>query len=209
MLVLKVKRPLLRTSVSVLAVMLMTSGAVAEDELTAGTEPGQDVISVDGDSGPDVGTDPIYEIDPLPPVDPGEDPGEDIAVGEPDPGEDPLPGDPDPGDGADGGNPGGDIVIYDEVILIEGDIGSEDPLTLEDVPGVEVTLDGDPASDCGGCEYQSFGAPEAPAVQRGEVSQKARRSTVGSTAVKNSCLDPERYVPWLCDWQKDLGLIGQ
>ena len=203
MYVFKVKRPLLRASVSVLAVMLMTSGAVAEDELTAGAEPGQDVISVDGDPGPDVGTDPIYEIDPLP----GEDPP---PGGEPLPGEDPLPGDPDPGDGTDGENPGGDIVIYDgEVILFEGDIGIEDPGTLEDVPGVEVTLDGDPASDCGGCEYQSFGAPEAPAVQRGEVSQKARRSTDGSTAVKNSCLDPERYVPWLCDWQKDLGLIGR
>lgn len=34
----KVNVPLFKTSISVLAVILMTSGAIAEDEITAGTE---------------------------------------------------------------------------------------------------------------------------------------------------------------------------
>ena len=186
---LKVSIPVLRASASVLAVMLMTSGAVAEDEITAGTEPGDGEVS-SGNSPPE---DPIYVID-----DSVEITDEGIAVGEPDP-------------------TGGEVVPDDgEVIPVEGATGevtgevTGDGTVVED-PDVVVIYYGS-AADCGGCEYQSSAGPELPMIARGaEVQRSVARRSAGATttAVKNSCLDPERYVAWLCDWQKDLGLIGQ
>ena len=43
------------------------------------------------------------------------------------------------------------------------------------------------------------------------VPQYSSVSLAGSVtaAAKDSCADPERYVAWMCDWQKGLGLIGQ
>lgn len=195
----KVSRPVV--SVSVLAVMLMTSGAVAEDEIAAGTEPADGEVSYENYPPED----PIYVIDePVGTTDEG------IAVGEPDP-------------------TGGGVVTDDgEVIFVEGlpedgvgdDGMGEDPGTGLGDPDILVTYDGS-VSDCGGCEYQSGGGPELPMTPGTPAAHAAAAGTPAAHAViarsagsvtsaaKDSCADPERYVAWMCDWQKGLGLIGQ
>ena len=221
---LKVNVPLLRTSASVLAVMLVTSGAYAEDEITAGTGSGGDgsggdgVLIDDGQTQDEV----IFVVDPLPDDIGGGEGGEviddgliivvvtgDDGTGEDGTGEDGTgeDGTGEDGTGVDGtGEDGtGDDGTVDgtdgvEIIDIQDFGGGE----VGDLPDV-LSQDGG-MSDCGGCEYQMGAGPtNTPA---GATAQTSRSDFV-SAPVKDICADPELYVAWMCDWQKGLGLIGQ
>ena len=219
---LKVNVPLLRTSASVLAVMLVTSGAYAEDEITAGTDPRDDGVLVeDGQTQDEV----IFVVDPLPDDIGGGEGGEggeviddgliivvvtgDDGTGEDGTGEDGTgeDGTGEDGTGVDGtGEDGtGDDGTVDgtdgvEIIDNEGFGGGE----VGDLPDV-LAQDGG-MSGCGGCEYQMGAGPtNTPA---GATAQTSRSDFV-SAPVKDICADPELYVAWMCDWQKGLGLIGQ
>ena len=180
--------PVLRASASVLAVMLMTSGAVAEDEITAGTEPGDGAVSYENYPPED----PVVVIDDSVVFTDGG-----IADGGPDPTDGAVVPDE------------GEVILVEEVILVDEGTGEDNGAAGED-PDIMVTYDSS-VSDCGGCEFQSSVGPGLPVIPGGAEVQRTVARGAGATtaAVKNSCLDPERYVGWLCDWQKDLGLIGQ
>ena len=216
---LKVNVPLLRTSASVLAVMLVTSGAYAEDEITAGTDPRDDGVLVeDGQTQDEV----IFVVDPLPDDIGGGEGGEviddgliivvvtgdegtgDDGTGEDGTGEDGTGDDSTgvDGTGEDGTGDDGTVDGTDGVEIIDNeDFGGGEVGDLPDV----LAQDGG-MSDCGGCEYQMGAGPtNTPA---GATAQTSRSDFV-SAPVKDICADPELYVAWMCDWQKGLGLIGQ
>ena len=217
----KVNVPLLRTSASVLAVILVTSGAFAEDEDTAGTEPGDGGIAYENYPP----TDLIYVTDPLPPEYPEEDIFDDEPVPVDDTGDDGTgddgtgdddTGDDGTGDDGTGGDGTIDIGIIDDGTGGDGadgdgaDGGAGDGEVGTVGSDVVMTYDFGPESECGGCEYQNSAGPVLPSAPGGDVVQRSvRRSAASTTAVKDSCVDPERYVAWMCDWQKDLGLIGR
>ena len=216
---LKVNVPLLRTSASVLAVMLVTSGAYAEDEITAGTDPRDDGVLVDDGQTQD---EVIFVVDPLPDDIGGGEGGEviddgliivvvtgdegtgDDGTGEDGTGEDGTgdEGTGDEGTGEDGTGDDGTVDGTDGVEIIDNeDFGGGEVGDLPDV----LSQDGG-MSDCGGCEYQMGAGPtNTPA---GATAQTSRSDFV-SAPVKDICADPELYVAWMCDWQKGLGLIGQ
>ena len=176
--------------VSVFALMMLTSGVMAQDavdpseEIIIGT--GDGTVSDDGilpDDGGIVVVEPICTDTECSNGDGGivedgivED-GGDVVYD----------------DGQVGGEDGGEVIATDggEVVI---DDGNGDP-------EVVYTLELGPESQCGGCEYNMAGAP-SPAI-----APVRKHSVNRSPAARNTCLTPELYVPWLCDWQK--GLLGQ
>lgn len=181
--------------VSVFALMMLTSGAMAQD---VGALPEEIVIGADDGTASDDGTLPddggISVVDPIcTDTDCSNGDGGIVEVGIV---EDVIVedgGDVDYDDGQSGGEDGGEVIATDdgEVIIDDGNGDPEVMYNLE--PG--------PDSQCGGCEYNMAGGP-SPAI-----APVRKHSVARSPAARNTCLTPELYVPWLCDWQK--GLLGQ
>ena len=171
--------------VSVFALMMLTSGAMAQDagdpseEVIIGADDG--TVSDDGTVADDGG---IVVVDPI---------CTDTECSNGDGGIVEDGGDVVYDDGQVGGEDGGEVVATDggEVVI---DNGNGDPEVI-------YYFEPGPGSQCGGCEYNMAGGP-SPAI-----SPVRKHSVDRSPAARNTCLTPELYVPWLCDWQK--GLLGQ
>jgi len=222
---------ILRTGLSVVAALMLSTAAMAQDSGDATDEIV--LIAID----PGLGDGDAQNLpDPLP----GEW-GEDIATGEPDPNDDGgpdividdgafLPGDEDTGTVKD--DTGYDETVFvdviDETTADEGsDDGWVDEGWVDDGSGdgwVSVHIDDDgmvwfggERDSCEGCRGDEvYGLPvEAYQMSAGgmlndgpaEIAAKPRKSSAGSTAMKAAaqCLDLYPQQPWLCEWQMGSG----
>ena len=187
---LRTKSDVMLAGVSMFALMMLTSGAMAQD---VGDPTERIVIGADDGTASDDGTLPddggIFVVDPIcTDTDCSTGDGGIVEGGIVEDG-----GDVVYDEGQGGGEDGGEVIATDDGDVVIDD-GNGDP-------DVIYNLEPGPDSQCSGCEYNMAGGP-SPAI-----APVRKHSVARSPAARNTCLTPELYVPWLCDWQK--GLLGQ